>query len=426
MLQVDLVAKRARNLSALQKIDGNVLEIVSEASHTALYKFDAASTKWERYAMEGAVFITRNCLAPFYSLIVLNKIGPDDFILDLSTVQKAKMQDSYVMLRYTTGGAPIIMGFWLRDDQEREELLQSVTRAIAAGNTNKVSSFPSSLTMKLTAAAQQINNKKVTPVAAPIPTPPASYAAALGIPKQPILTPTPTTTTTTSTGASMQVSSSAAAILQAIGNGSGNGTGSGGGNSNSSVGGIVSAEGASSGAGGGAGMGLLKMLRAQPTPSTNNNSNSSSNNMAPTTSTISSSNSGQAFLTDREISAMKTNQHLTHPSHSHQGGSNTGSGSSTGTNTGSSGSSGNSAMNVVSSSVAVGSTVGVSSKGATSMLLAALQINTTATTTATTAATSTAGIVSASEAVPHTPLSMSYDTKMVPIPLSALLGTNLT
>ena len=421
MLQVDLVAKRARNLSALQKIDGNVLEIVSEASHTALYKFDAASTKWERYAMEGAVFITRNCLAPFYSLIVLNKIGPDDFILDLSTVQKAKIQDSYVMLRYTTGGAPIIMGCWLRDDQEREELLQSVTRAITAGNTNKVSSFPSSLAMKLTAAAQQINNKKVTPVAAPIPTPPASYAAALGIPKQPIPTPTATTTTTANTGASMQVSSSAAAILQAIGNGNITGTGGG---SSSIVGGIVSAEGASSGAVGGAGMGLLKLLRAQPTPSTNNNTNSSSNNMAPTTSTSSNSNSGQAFLTDREISAMKTNQHLTHPSHSHQGGSNTG--SSTGTNTGSSGSSGSSAMNVVSSSVAVGSTVGVSSKGATSMLLAALQINTTATTTATTAATSTAGIVSASEAVPHTPLSMSHDTKMVPIPLSALLGTILT
>ena len=403
MLQVDLAAKRARNLSALQKIDGNVLEIVSEASHTALYKFDAASTKWERYAMEGAVFITRNCLEPFYSLIVLNKMGPDDFILDLSTVQKAKIQDSYVMLRYSTGGAPIIMGFWLRDDNEREELLQSVTCALTASNnagtSNKSSSFPSSLTMKLTAAAQQINIKKVTPAPAPIPTPPSSYAAALGIPKQ----PSPTTTT----GGMLQASSSALAIMQAIGSGTG---GSGNGISSSSVGAVVNAEGTSSGTGGGAGMGLLQMLRAQPASTTtntttNNNNNNNNNNMAPTASTSSSNSVGQTFLTDREISAMKTNQHQHQPTILNS-------------NAGSSGS----AINVVSSSVIASSAAGGSSKGATNMLLAALQITTTTTTSA------SSGMGLPSEAAASTAPSSSPDTstRMIPIPLSALLGTRIS
>lgn len=102
MIQIDLKDKRSKNLSALQKIDRRVLEIISETSHTCIYKFNAASTQWERYGVEGAGFVVRNCDAPFYSFIVMNKMGIDDFILDLSKVQKAKIQDSYIMLRSST------------------------------------------------------------------------------------------------------------------------------------------------------------------------------------------------------------------------------------------------------------------------------------------------------------------------------------
>ena len=185
MIQYDMSAKRTRNLAALQKVDPNVLEIVAEASHTALYRFDAALTKWERHGVEGAVFITRNCLAPFYSIIVLNKVGPDDFLLDVSAVQKAKTQDEYVMLRYTTGGAPVIMGLWLRDAAERDELLAAVTRAIATAKETSARAaagggapmFSSTLTMKLAAAAQKVAQEKEA--AKPKP-PPSSYAAAVG------------------------------------------------------------------------------------------------------------------------------------------------------------------------------------------------------------------------------------------------------
>lgn len=74
-MQIDLSTKRARNLSVLQKIDETVVEIISDASHTAIYKFDAATTKWERLGVEGAVFITRNYQSPLFSLMVLNKQG---------------------------------------------------------------------------------------------------------------------------------------------------------------------------------------------------------------------------------------------------------------------------------------------------------------------------------------------------------------
>ena len=77
-MQIDLSAKNTHNLSVLKKIDSNVSEIISEASDTAIYRFDATEKKWERFGFQGAVFVTRNIQPPYHSLIVLNKLGKSD------------------------------------------------------------------------------------------------------------------------------------------------------------------------------------------------------------------------------------------------------------------------------------------------------------------------------------------------------------
>ena len=78
-MQIDLSAKNTHNLSVLKKIDSNVSGIISEASDTAIYRFDAAEKKWERFGFQGAVFVTQNIQPPYHSLIVLNKLGKSDF-----------------------------------------------------------------------------------------------------------------------------------------------------------------------------------------------------------------------------------------------------------------------------------------------------------------------------------------------------------
>jgi Dcp1-like decapping family len=77
-MQIDLSAKNTHNLSVLKKIDSNVSGIISEASDTAIYRFDAAEKKWERFGFQGAVFVTQNIQPPYHSLIVLNKLGKSD------------------------------------------------------------------------------------------------------------------------------------------------------------------------------------------------------------------------------------------------------------------------------------------------------------------------------------------------------------
>jgi hypothetical protein len=67
--------KRLKNLGVLQSVDPNVLEIIEEASHVALYQYSEDNEKWDRIEVEGTAFITRNREFPFYSMIVLNKKG---------------------------------------------------------------------------------------------------------------------------------------------------------------------------------------------------------------------------------------------------------------------------------------------------------------------------------------------------------------
>ena len=76
-LQVDLTARRERNLKVLQSIDSAVVEIIEDYSYAAVYQFDAISMKWEKLDVEGSAFITRSHHSiPFqYSFIVLNKKG---------------------------------------------------------------------------------------------------------------------------------------------------------------------------------------------------------------------------------------------------------------------------------------------------------------------------------------------------------------
>lgn len=49
--------------------------------------------------MEGAAYIVKAPTAPRVSLIVLNRQGMDNFVLDVAFVHKVKVQEPYIMLR---------------------------------------------------------------------------------------------------------------------------------------------------------------------------------------------------------------------------------------------------------------------------------------------------------------------------------------
>jgi hypothetical protein len=128
-MNIDVSIKNARNLSVLSGIDKSIVEIILDISHIAVYEFDTSEGRWERYEVEGACFVVRRETqlgVPSFVVIVLNKQGIENFILDLVDCKKVKMQDPFIMMKTTMKGIPIIFGLWVHNDQERQQMFRTL------------------------------------------------------------------------------------------------------------------------------------------------------------------------------------------------------------------------------------------------------------------------------------------------------------
>ena len=141
-MNISLSGKNSRNLLALKAIDKSIEEIVTEASHIAVYEFDSSTQQWKRFNVEGSAFIVRrNC---GYLLIVLNKQGLDNLVLELEDCKKAKIQVPYIMMKCSTKKAPIIFGLWFHNDNERNEVYQAIVSVLEViDSTRRKNSSPS-------------------------------------------------------------------------------------------------------------------------------------------------------------------------------------------------------------------------------------------------------------------------------------------
>lgn len=169
-LEIDLSAKRSKSLTLLKRVNEAVFEIVHDATQAAVYNFNLKTNGWEKAGIEGALFLTRNSVAPLYSVFVLNKLAPDNFELHLDNVISVSCQSPFIMLRYATDGAPAIAGLWLLDDTSRNEMMAAITTARERMNgvapsalsttsspskTNKLKGFLGKQTPVKTSAAEE-------------------------------------------------------------------------------------------------------------------------------------------------------------------------------------------------------------------------------------------------------------------------------
>ena len=152
-LEVDLSKKRSKSLLILQRMGNQADEIVHETVHTAVFRFNFQTNQFEKEGIEGGLFITRSNVAPYFSAVVLNKANPNNFVVHLDTIISVKQQESYIMLRYVTGGAPVIMSLWIHDNEERSKMgnaiIESMERIKAIKNGANPGPGTSSKTDKL-------------------------------------------------------------------------------------------------------------------------------------------------------------------------------------------------------------------------------------------------------------------------------------
>jgi len=154
--------KKTRNLSALQADDAGIYDIADEVAHVEVYKFDPASAKWDKMGVAGTGFIVLRTNDPKYRFQVLNKSGIDNFTMDVDKISKIKEQAPYIMVKCTLSGAPVILGLWVHDENERGQLLRSLSAA-----------KDGTLNAKPTAASpvKLLKGMLKSPVAAPVSAP---------------------------------------------------------------------------------------------------------------------------------------------------------------------------------------------------------------------------------------------------------------
>lgn len=134
--------KSKQQLVALRKVKEDIEKIAAESTNIAVYQFDTSNTKWNRLGVEGGAFITLATSEPKWNLIVLNRAGPDNFVLDLSSMIKVKLQPPYLMLRCATAGAPCIYGLWFHDTAERDSFVVEMETCMALAKQSKHAATP--------------------------------------------------------------------------------------------------------------------------------------------------------------------------------------------------------------------------------------------------------------------------------------------
>jgi len=73
---------------------------------------------WERENVEGALFVVHRKEAPFYRLLVINRLNPTNLIQPIEENFEYQLLEQYLIFRNETG----IRGVWFSKDEERDSI----------------------------------------------------------------------------------------------------------------------------------------------------------------------------------------------------------------------------------------------------------------------------------------------------------------
>ncbi|KAI3652278.1 hypothetical protein MP228_003581 [Amoeboaphelidium protococcarum] len=71
------------NMSTLNRIDLQIMDIVDKCTNATLYEYDAKKNDIVKRNCEGILFLVKRSVEPFYGLLLLNRLGPENFTTTL-------------------------------------------------------------------------------------------------------------------------------------------------------------------------------------------------------------------------------------------------------------------------------------------------------------------------------------------------------
>ncbi|KAF9205087.1 hypothetical protein BGZ59_000684 [Podila verticillata] len=138
-------ARKAVNLSVLQRHDPHITDIIDSSSYVVVYNFDEASQAWTKKGVEGTMFVFKRSTLPSYGFFIMNRLGIDNLMADLTADMALQLTSDYIIYRDEKD----IHGIWVYEPTDRdrigEKLLECCKRATEDPHTSiKPSSSASS------------------------------------------------------------------------------------------------------------------------------------------------------------------------------------------------------------------------------------------------------------------------------------------
>jgi len=111
------------NLSVLKRYSPDIITILSIAPSAVIYNFLPTEQTWEKADVEGTLFVCQLQASPLankdrYSIVVLNKKGLENLIVEMCEVQDVEITTQFLILRWTDESGERIVGVYIHEDQE--------------------------------------------------------------------------------------------------------------------------------------------------------------------------------------------------------------------------------------------------------------------------------------------------------------------
>ncbi|TAQ85901.1 hypothetical protein B7494_g5773 [Chlorociboria aeruginascens] len=111
------------NMSVLARYIPSIHSILCIAASCRIFTFSPSLHTWENSGIEGTLFVYD--LTPSadglerYGLVLLNRRGPENFIVELRDMMTVELGGEYLILRFLEGGEEKCVGVWVFPDTEQ-------------------------------------------------------------------------------------------------------------------------------------------------------------------------------------------------------------------------------------------------------------------------------------------------------------------
>jgi len=103
------------NISVLRRYIPAITSIPSLASSTDVYTYSPSAQQWERAEINGTLFVCERNHGDGYCIIILNKKGLENLIIDMADMLEVELTTEFLIVRFLDKGEEKALGFFIHD-----------------------------------------------------------------------------------------------------------------------------------------------------------------------------------------------------------------------------------------------------------------------------------------------------------------------